>query len=263
MPSSITVEGPLSKWTNMIQGWQFRWFVLDTQSGLLQYYTSRENIVKGDVRGCIRLKEAYVGYDNEDDITFTITVDDKTFHLQARNLYEREKWVNKIEKAIRLHSNTYKMSSSLSRNVNQANNAANSKSSIRANNNNPLSFAYMSTFANNRLIDEGDNGGESDYEGSKSLKSQETSSLSNQATTTLSGVASVSSPILTTATPVTTTTINTPSTSTSTLINSNQHENIKRINSNLTESDAYLQLLIEQLKVLIDLCSFHFLYCVV
>lgn len=100
------MEGPLNKWTNMLHGWQFRWFVLDQQNGLLSYYTSKENMNKGERRGCIRLKDsvAYVGYDNEDDITFTITVDEKTFHLQARNLNERQKWINKIDRTIRLHS---------------------------------------------------------------------------------------------------------------------------------------------------------------
>jgi oxysterol-binding protein-related protein 9/10/11 len=98
------LEGPLSKWTNMIHGWQFRWFVLDGQTSLLSYFTSKENMSKGERRGCIRLKGAYVGYDNDDDITFTITVDDKTFHLQSRNLDEREKWVSKIERVIRAHT---------------------------------------------------------------------------------------------------------------------------------------------------------------
>ena len=99
------MEGPLSKWTNMIHGWQFRWFVLDQHNGLLSYYTSKENMSKGERRGCIRLaQDAYVGYEKEDDITFTITVDDKTFHLQARNLNEREKWVSKIERTIRTHT---------------------------------------------------------------------------------------------------------------------------------------------------------------
>ena len=53
----------------------------------------------------VSIKGAHVGYDDEDDITFTIKVDDKTFHLQARNLDEREKWVSKIEELIELHSN--------------------------------------------------------------------------------------------------------------------------------------------------------------
>lgn len=33
------MEGPLSKWTNVVHGWQYRWFVLDQTSGLLSYYT--------------------------------------------------------------------------------------------------------------------------------------------------------------------------------------------------------------------------------
>ena len=61
------------------------------------------------------LKGAHVGYDDEDDITFTIKVDDKTFHLQARNLDEREKWVSKIEELIELHSNFTLLKDSVSR----------------------------------------------------------------------------------------------------------------------------------------------------
>ena len=33
------MEGPLSKWTNVMKGWQYRWFVLDSGSGILSYYT--------------------------------------------------------------------------------------------------------------------------------------------------------------------------------------------------------------------------------
>jgi hypothetical protein len=33
------MEGPLSKWTNVVKGWQYRWFVLDDNAGLLSYYT--------------------------------------------------------------------------------------------------------------------------------------------------------------------------------------------------------------------------------
>ncbi|KAG9350857.1 hypothetical protein JZ751_024746 [Albula glossodonta] len=60
------MEGPLSKWTNVMKGWQYRWFVLDYNAGLLSYYTG-----------------AVIGIDDEDDSTFTITVDQKTFHFQA------------------------------------------------------------------------------------------------------------------------------------------------------------------------------------
>lgn len=61
---------------------------------------------RGERRGCIRLRDAFIGYDNEDDITFSIkTADEKTFHLQANNLEERKKWVTAIEKSIRHHKN--------------------------------------------------------------------------------------------------------------------------------------------------------------
>ncbi|XP_076440385.1 oxysterol-binding protein-related protein 9-like isoform X2 [Babylonia areolata] len=93
-------EGPLSKWTNVMKGWQYRWFVLDSISGILSYYTSKEKMVKGTRRGCVRLSGAIIGIDDEDDSTFTITVDQKTFHFQARDSDERERWITALERAI-------------------------------------------------------------------------------------------------------------------------------------------------------------------
>jgi len=40
------MEGPLSKWTNVMKGWQFRWFVLDENTGLLSYYTVNLRLFK-------------------------------------------------------------------------------------------------------------------------------------------------------------------------------------------------------------------------
>jgi len=54
------IEGPLSKWTNVVQGWQCRWFVLDQSSGLLSYYTSRQKMRLGVRRGCIRLLKSSI-----------------------------------------------------------------------------------------------------------------------------------------------------------------------------------------------------------
>lgn len=34
-----TLEGTLSKWTNVMKGWQNRWFVLESETSLLSYYT--------------------------------------------------------------------------------------------------------------------------------------------------------------------------------------------------------------------------------
>ena len=41
--------------------------------------------MKGVRRGCVRLKEAVIGIDDQEDNTFTITVDHKTFHFQVNN----------------------------------------------------------------------------------------------------------------------------------------------------------------------------------
>lgn len=99
------LEGTLSKWTNVMKGWQYRWFVLDENAGLLSYYTSKEKMMKGVRRGCVRLKGAIIGIDDQDVNTFTITVDHKTFHFQARDGEEREKWVRRLEDSILRHAN--------------------------------------------------------------------------------------------------------------------------------------------------------------
>ncbi|XP_028027331.1 oxysterol-binding protein-related protein 9 [Bombyx mandarina] len=97
------MEGSLSKWTNVMKGWQYRWFVLDENAGLLSYYTSKEKMTRGVRRGCVRLRAAVIGIDDEDDSTFTITVDHKTFHFQARDGAERERWVRALEDTILRH----------------------------------------------------------------------------------------------------------------------------------------------------------------
>uniref|UniRef100_A0A336LKT5 Oxysterol-binding protein n=1 Tax=Culicoides sonorensis TaxID=179676 RepID=A0A336LKT5_CULSO len=99
------LEGTLHKWINFAKGWQYRFFVLDENAGLLSYYTSKEKMIKGVRRGCVRLKGAVLGIDDQDMTTFTITVDHKTFHFQARDGEEREKWVRRLEDTILKHAN--------------------------------------------------------------------------------------------------------------------------------------------------------------
>lgn len=56
--SQPSVEtGNFNKWTNMLNGWQERYFVL--KDGVLSYYRSEEDIHQG-CRGAIRLKNAQV-----------------------------------------------------------------------------------------------------------------------------------------------------------------------------------------------------------
>uniref|UniRef100_A0A0K8SGR3 PH domain-containing protein n=2 Tax=Lygus hesperus TaxID=30085 RepID=A0A0K8SGR3_LYGHE len=98
------MEGSLSKWTNLMKGWQYRWFVLDDCAGVLSYYLSRDQMIRGERRGCINLKRAVIGIENEDDTTFTITSMMKTYHFQAQDSQERDGWVGSLEDTILRHS---------------------------------------------------------------------------------------------------------------------------------------------------------------
>lgn len=49
-------------------------------------FQSKEKMMKGVRRGCVRLKDAVIGIDDQEDNTFTITVDHKTFHFQVSDL---------------------------------------------------------------------------------------------------------------------------------------------------------------------------------
>nr|CAD7463334.1 unnamed protein product [Timema tahoe] len=69
------------------------------------YKQSKEKMMRGVRRGCVRLKGAVIGIDDEDDSTFTITVDSKTFHFQARDSEERERWIRSLEDTILRHAN--------------------------------------------------------------------------------------------------------------------------------------------------------------
>ena len=42
--------------------------------------------------------------DDEDDSTFTITVDNKTFHFQAKDSEERERWIRGLEDTVLRHN---------------------------------------------------------------------------------------------------------------------------------------------------------------
>jgi len=110
---TITMEGALSKWTNVMKGWQYRWFVLDDSAGIFSYYTSKDKMTRGVRRGCVRLRGALIGIDDEDDATFTITVDGKTFHFQAQDSEERERWIRALEETVLRHNQTRRTTSSL------------------------------------------------------------------------------------------------------------------------------------------------------
>ena len=76
-------EGPLCKWTNVMRGWAWRWFVLSDNT--LTYYTSKEKRLQGDKRGQLKLNGAFLSI--EEDTNFSITVEDHTYHFQVLLLF--------------------------------------------------------------------------------------------------------------------------------------------------------------------------------
>ncbi|CAM1297883.1 Uncharacterised protein g1960 [Pycnogonum litorale] len=96
------MQGTLLKWTNAMRGWQKRWFVVDEITGVLSYYTSKENKMRGETRRSIRLKNSVILCSR--DITFKITVDGATFHFQARDGEERKRWIRALEQTRDNHS---------------------------------------------------------------------------------------------------------------------------------------------------------------
>lgn len=55
------------------------------------FFQSKEKMMKGVRRGCVRLKGAIIGIDDQDVNTFTITVDHKTFHFQVSSVQGGQK----------------------------------------------------------------------------------------------------------------------------------------------------------------------------
>ena len=49
-------EGQLNKFTNVVKGWQYRWFVLDPETGSLQYFLLDEKSGKCRWRQFVYLK---------------------------------------------------------------------------------------------------------------------------------------------------------------------------------------------------------------
>ena len=66
----LYVIHPLRKFTNVGKGWQFRWFVLDTSSMMLEYYLV--NAKDGKCRGRQVMEGALIIPSEEDGHTFSI-----------------------------------------------------------------------------------------------------------------------------------------------------------------------------------------------
>ena len=91
-------EGQLNKFTNVVKGYQFRWFVLDPESGTLQYYLLNEE--NGSSNLCTDdIANNYESESEEDSESEDGTISEKTVRdcpLCKEPIVERNLQVERI-----------------------------------------------------------------------------------------------------------------------------------------------------------------------
>ncbi|KAH7639940.1 oxysterol-binding protein-related protein 9-like protein [Dermatophagoides farinae] len=75
---------------------------MDKHDERLSTTVSPEKLVRGDRRGCIRLRDAIIGIEDDDDTIFSITSDTEVFHCKAHSMKERDEWINCLADIIQL-----------------------------------------------------------------------------------------------------------------------------------------------------------------
>ncbi|XP_034239580.1 oxysterol-binding protein-related protein 11-like [Thrips palmi] len=98
-------EGQLYKYTNVMKGWQHRWFVLDPEMGTLSYFLSDADHKPRGVRGSIHLAAAVISPSDEDSNTFTVNSTTGEFYkLRAGDARARQDWVNRLRAVAEMHT---------------------------------------------------------------------------------------------------------------------------------------------------------------
>ncbi|XP_058833332.1 oxysterol-binding protein-related protein 11 [Topomyia yanbarensis] len=108
------LSGQLYKYTNVVKGWQYRWFTVDAQAGLLSYYLcepsnddSNPHIIGNSPRGQVHLAGAVICPSDEDSKTFTVNcVSGDMLKLRAGDARARQEWVDGLRAIVESHSNS-------------------------------------------------------------------------------------------------------------------------------------------------------------
>ncbi|XP_035379214.1 oxysterol-binding protein-related protein 10 isoform X2 [Electrophorus electricus] len=98
------LEGVLSKYTNLIQGWQNRYFVLDPDLSQLQYFVNEQG--RGQKpRGTLPLIGASVTPSDETPHMFIVSsANGELFKLRAVDVKEQQLWMTQLQACTRPHS---------------------------------------------------------------------------------------------------------------------------------------------------------------
>ena len=96
-------SGQLNKFTNVVKGWQYRWFVLTPETGNLDYYLMDEGNI-GKIRGRQHIAGTVVIPSDEDSQTFQVNfASGESYKLRAANVKDRQVWVDRIRAVAHRH----------------------------------------------------------------------------------------------------------------------------------------------------------------
>ncbi|XP_029359577.1 oxysterol-binding protein-related protein 10-like [Echeneis naucrates] len=101
------LEGVLKKYTNLFQGWQSRYFVLDPEVGQLQYYLNELSKSQQPPRGSLPLLGAMVVSSEEFPFMFTVqSTTGDSYKLRALDAKDQELWMTQLQLCSRRHSDS-------------------------------------------------------------------------------------------------------------------------------------------------------------
>lgn len=86
----MEIEGYLKKWTNLISGWQSRYFML--KDGILFYCNKKDSPVKGT----IHMKICKFELSPNEPLKIIINSGTKALHLKTESVSEKLKWLNAL-----------------------------------------------------------------------------------------------------------------------------------------------------------------------
>ncbi|XP_074157562.1 oxysterol-binding protein-related protein 11 isoform X2 [Sminthopsis crassicaudata] len=98
------VCGYLMKYTNLVTGWQYRFFVLNNEAGLLEYFVNEQSRNQKP-RGTLHLAGAVISPSDEDSHTFTVNAaSGEQYKLRATDAKERQHWVSRLQICTQHHT---------------------------------------------------------------------------------------------------------------------------------------------------------------
>ncbi|XP_075905531.1 oxysterol-binding protein-related protein 11 [Nelusetta ayraudi] len=98
------IDGYLMKYTNLVTGWQYRFFVLNNEQGLLEYFVNEQSRPQKP-RGMLPLAGAVISPSDEDSHTFTVNaISGEQYKLRATDAKERQHWVSRLQICTQHHT---------------------------------------------------------------------------------------------------------------------------------------------------------------